>query len=125
MSYGKTTTVQLPVKDSSGRCKVHNLSPDDPNASVITSVQLEHHGGEQLGGVDLLGAGQDRTSLACAWRTIEQEVRELVIPDEGPDGVDDVLVRDELIKGVRAVLFYPRKIRRSFFDILGISHSEG
>ena len=100
----------LPVKDGSGRCKVHDLPPDDADASVVTSVQLEHHGAEQLGGVDLLGAGQNCAGLPCAGRTIEQEVRELVILDEGPDGVDDVLMGNELIKSVGAILLNPGKI---------------
>ena len=82
----------LPVEDSSSRCKVHDLSPDNPNASVIAGIQLQDHGAEQLGGIDLLGAGKDRASLACARRTVEQEVWELVIFYEGSYSVDDVLM---------------------------------
>lgn len=39
---------------------------------------LQHHGIEFLGGVNLLGHGQNGAGFACSWRAIEQQMRETV-----------------------------------------------
>ena len=100
----------LPFKHGSGGSKVHDLSPDDANTAVVTGVQLQDHRAELLGWVDLLGAGQDGAGLPCPGRAVEQEVGQLVVLDEGPDGVDDVLVGDQLIQGIGPVLLHPGQV---------------
>ena len=87
----------LPVEDCSGGGEVEDLTPDNADTSVVTGIELQNHGVEQLGGVELLGAGQDGAGLPSAGGAIHQQVGQLVILDEGADGLDDVLVRDQLI----------------------------
>ncbi len=60
------------IEDRSGAGKVEDLSPDNVNASVVTSVELEHHRVELLRVVDLFRASQNRGRLASTRRSIEK-----------------------------------------------------
>ena len=100
----------LPFEHCSGGSKVHDLPPHDANTAVVTGVQLQHHRAKLLGRIDLLGAGQDGAGLPGPRRAVEQEVGQLVILNEGSDGVYDVLVRDQLVQGIGPVLLHPGKV---------------
>ena len=70
-----------------------------------------YHGVELFGRVNLLGTRKYSAGLPGSRGTVEQQVRELVLGDEGSDCGDDVLMGDQLLQGIGPVFLHPRKIR--------------
>ena len=57
-----------------------------------------------------LGTRKNGAGLSRSRRSVEEEVGQLVVLDEGSDGVDDVLVRDQLIQGIGPILLNPGQV---------------
>lgn len=54
--------------------KVHDRSSDNAYTTVIGCIQLQDHGIELGGGIELFGTGKDCAGLAGSRRAIEQQV---------------------------------------------------
>lgn len=73
------------VEYGPGTSKGHDLSSDNPNAAIVRCIQLQHHGGKLLLGVEGPGTGQDGTRLPSPWRPIEKQVRDSLLVHESLD----------------------------------------
>ena len=61
-----------------------------------------------------LGTRKNGAGLSRSRRSVEQKMGQFVVLDEGPDGVDDVFVGDQLVQRVGSILLDPGKIWRRF-----------
>lgn len=71
--------------------KVLDLLPDDRDASFVRRVQFEYTRAVQLWSKQLLAQSEDRRSLSCPGRSVEEHVRELV--RGGGDALEKELAR--------------------------------
>ena len=60
-------------------CEAHDLVANDADAAVVGCVQLEHHCIELGGRVELFRARQNGRRLTSTWRSVEQQMRQLVM----------------------------------------------
>ena len=88
---------------------------------------ISHHRIEYFLWVDFFGTSQDGASLPCARRAVEKEMGQLVFLDECADGLDDVLVGNEVLQRVGPILLHPGQVRLRLTPALhhlGLRHTE-
>ena len=78
-------------------CTVPPHKLTSTNQFMYLRVAYSYHRVEQFRWVNFLSTGKNCAGLARPWGAIEQEVGELVLVDESPNGGDDVLVGDQLV----------------------------
>lgn len=102
--------IALPLhstEDLPCRGKRLDLFPHNIDTSIVGSIQLQHLLPYILCAVDLSCECENSRRFTGTGRTVEEKVREPVAGDKAVDGLQDVFVAGNIVKGVGAVFLDP------------------